>query len=59
MRKRPLTAMLTVLAALGASLTIAACGGKSSETEEGSTTTSSHSSGSHLQKKETEKPGTY
>lgn len=50
MRRAPLAAMLTILAVLAASLTLAACGGKSSTTK--STTTSTNPS--HLKKT---KPG--
>lgn len=58
MRKRPLTAMLTVLGALAASLAIAACGGKeSSGTKEGSSTKAKTSSS--LSAKPTEEKAGY
>lgn len=58
MRKRSLTAMLTVLALATSSFAIAGCGGKSSESEKAEATESTtHSSG--LQKKQVEKKGKY
>ena len=42
MRRAPLAAMLTALGALAASLTLAACGGKSSTSKSTPTGTPSH-----------------
>lgn len=56
MRKRPLTAMLTVLAAFVASVSIAACGKEESSS---SKETSKTTSGSTLSKKPKEKGSSY
>lgn len=58
MRKRQLlSAMLTVLAAIAATLAIAACGGESKKGSEAISTSTTHSQG--LQKKEKSKGGHY
>jgi ABC-type glycerol-3-phosphate transport system substrate-binding protein len=57
MRRRPLTAMLTALAALAASLSIAACGGK--EKASGQETSTKTTSSSSLKAKGTEKKSSY
>ncbi|HEY1688684.1 MAG TPA: hypothetical protein VGF95_07440 [Solirubrobacteraceae bacterium] len=60
MRKRPLTAILTVLAVATSPFAIAGCGGKSSSgSEKGETakTETTHSSG--LQKKKVEEKSEY
>ncbi len=57
MKRTPLTAMLTGLAVLAASVAISGCGGKSSSSSTSSTKTSTGTTSTELPGKQKSKPG--